>query len=139
MSYSDAVLRQVFARTKVIAVVGFSPNPARPSHSVAQFLQGRGYRVIPVNPGHAGEIHLGERVRADLADIPEPVDMIDIFRRSDSVPEVVAQALAHLPMLSTIWMQLGVEHAGAAAEAEARGITVIQNRCPKIEYPRLFG
>ncbi len=139
MTCSDADLRAVFARTKVIAVVGFSPNPARPSHYVAQFLQQLGYRVIPVNPGHAGEIHLGERVRANLAQIPEPVDMVDIFRQSDAVPGVVAEALANLPGLSTIWMQLGVEHAGAAAEAEARGITVIQNRCPKIEYPRLFG
>ncbi len=139
MTYPDALLRQVFTRTKVIAVAGFSPNPARPSHYVAQFLQQAGYRVIPVNPGHAGETHLGERVRATLADIDEPVDMLDIFRRSDAVPALVAEALAHLPGLSTIWMQLGVEHAGAAAEAEARGITVIQNRCPKIEYPRLFG
>lgn len=136
---SDTVLKEVLARSRVIAVVGFSPNPMRPSHSVARFLQAKGYRVIPVNPGHAGEVLLGETVRADLRAIAEPVDMVDIFRRSEAVPEIVAQALAHLPALRTIWMQIGVEHAQAATEAEARGITVIQNRCPKIEYPRLFG
>jgi hypothetical protein len=139
MDMSDAVLKDVLTRTRVIAVVGFSPNPMRPSHSVARFLQAKGYRVIPVNPGHAGEVLLGETVRADLSAIAEPVDMVDIFRRSEAAPGIVAQALAHLPALRTIWMQIGVEHAGAAAEAEARGITVIQNRCPKIDYPRLFG
>ncbi|MBI1219117.1 MAG: CoA-binding protein [Rhodobacteraceae bacterium] len=139
MDVTDAVLKDLLTRTRVIAVVGFSPNPARPSHYVARFLQERGYRVIPVNPGHAGEVFLGETVRADLSGIPEPVDMVDIFRQSDAVPGIVAQALAQLPALRTIWMQLGVAHAEAAASAEARGITVIQNRCPKMEYPRLIG
>ena len=139
LDISDSVLKDVLTRTRVIAVVGISPNPARPSHAVALYLQAKGYRVIPVNPGHAGETLLGETVHADLSGIAEPVDMVDIFRRSEAVPGIVTQALTHLPGLRTIWMQIGVEHAGAAAEADARGITVIQNRCPKIEYRRLFG
>lgn len=139
MDHSDAVIRDVLTRTRVIAVVGISPNPARPSHYVARFLQEMGYRVIPVNPGHAGEVLLGEAVHADVSDIAEPVDMIDIFRRSEAVPGIVVQALTHLPSLRTVWMQLGVQSAEATTLAEARGITVIQNRCPKIEYPRLIG
>jgi predicted CoA-binding protein len=104
---------------------------------VARFLAARGYRVIPVNPGHAGTQALGETVRASLADISEPVDMLDIFRRSDAVLPVVQQALAALPGLRTVWMQLGVENAEAAALAEAQGLRVVQNRCPAIEIPRL--
>ncbi len=137
--YSDAFLRQILARTRVIAVVGVSPNPVRPSHFVARYLALRGYRVIPVNPGHAGQSLFGETIRADLAEIDAPVDMVDIFRRSEAVPPVVEAALAHFPSLRTIWMQIGVENMEAAAMAEARGIDVVQNRCPKIEYQRLFG
>lgn len=138
---SDAVLREILTTTRVVAVVGISPNPARPSHSVARFLAQCGYRVIPVNPGHAGETLLGETVWPDLAAIPAgiEVDMVDIFRRSEAVPDIVDAALRHLPALRTIWMQIGVEHPGAAARAEARGIRVVQNRCPKIEHPRLLG
>ena len=138
---SDVILKDVLTRTRVVAVVGMSPNPARPSHYVAQFLQSKGMRVIPVNPAHAGKELLGEAIYPDLASIPPriPVDMVDIFRRSEFVPSIVEQALAHLPALRTIWMQLGLHHAAAAARAEADGITVIQNRCPKIEYPRLIG
>ena len=141
MDYSDADLKRILTRTKVIACVGVSPNPVRPSHFVARYLRLKGFRVIPVNPGHAGERLFGETVYADLASIPEdiPVDMVDIFRRSEHVPPIVDTALASLPGLRTIWMQIGVEHAEAAARAEARGVTVIQNRCPKIEYQRLFG
>ncbi|ALG89800.1 MULTISPECIES: CoA-binding protein [Actibacterium] len=138
---SDVILKDVLTRTRVVAVVGMSPNPARPSHYVAQFLQSKGMHVIPVNPVHAGKKLLGEAIYPDLASIPPriPVDMVDIFRRSEFVPSIVEQALAHLPALRTIWMQLGVHHAAAAARAEAAGIAVIQNRCPKIEYPRLIG
>ena len=139
MSYSHAMLREVLTRTKVIACVGVSPNPVRPSHYVARYLVLKGFKVIPVNPGHAGKVLFGATVRADLSEIEEPVDMVDIFRRSEAVPPIVEAALESFPTLKTIWMQIGVEHAEAAARAEARGITVIQNRCPKIEYQRLFG
>ena len=137
--YSDEHLRAVLGAMKTVAVVGMSGNPARPSHYVAQFMAARGIRVIPVNPGLAGQTLLGETVYATLADIPFDVDTIDIFRRSDAVPAIVDEALARWPDLQTIWMQIGVEHADAAAVAEARGVTVIQDRCPKIEFPRLFG
>ena len=136
---SDALLRRILTETKVIAVVGVSLNPVRPSYYVARYLSLRGFRVIPVNPGHAGETLFGERVRHDLSDISEPVDMVDIFRRSEAVPPIVAEALAVLPGLGTVWMQIGVQNAEARAMAEARGVTVIENRCPKIEYQRLFG
>ncbi|ANT60723.1 CoA-binding protein [Salipiger sp. CCB-MM3] len=139
MSYSDAFLKDVLTRTRVIAVVGVSTNLMRPSHYVSRFLHQRGYRIIPVNPGHVGQTLFGEDVRAGLSEIDAPVDMVDIFRRHDAVPSVVGAALSHLPQLRTIWMQLGVEHAEAAAKAEAKGIDVIQNRCTKIEYERLIG
>ncbi len=139
--YSDAFLRNVLKTTRVVAVVGVSPNPIRPSYYVARYLGLKGFTVIPVNPGHAGGEILGRRVYADLASIPKDagVDMVDIFRRSDAVPAIVDEALAELPGLKTIWMQIGVEHEEAAAKAEAAGLAVVQNRCPKIEYQRLFG
>ncbi|MCV2868997.1 CoA-binding protein [Defluviimonas sp. WL0002] len=139
--YSDAFLSQTLKMVRTVAVVGFSPNPVRPSYFVARYLGLRGYRVIPVNPGHDGETVLGETIRADLSSIPKVarVDMVDIFRRSDAVPAIVEEALYTLPHLKVIWMQIGVENPEAAAMAEARGIRVIQNRCPKIEYQRLFG
>ena len=98
-----------------------------------------GYRIIPVNPGHAGETILGETTYATLSDIPEgeSVDMVDIFRRSESVPAVVDEALKALPGLKTVWMQIGVMHEGAAEKARAAGVTVVQNRCPKIDFPRI--
>lgn len=138
-TYSDAFLRQILDRTKVIAVIGVSPNETRPSYYVARYLGLKGYRVIPVNPGHAGKTLLGETVRAGLSEITEPVDMVDIFRRSEHVPPIVEEALETLPHLKTIWMQIGVENAEAAEAARARGVDVIMNRCPKIEYQRLFG
>lgn len=140
-AYSDEFLRNILTTAKVIAVVGVSANPVRPSFYVARYLGLKGYRVIPVNPGLSGQVLFGERVHATLADIPGEiaVDMVDIFRRSEAVPGIVAEALEHLPGLRTIWMQLGVESPEAAAMAEARGIAVVQNRCPKIEYQRLFG
>lgn len=139
-NYSDDLLRTVLKRTKVIACIGVSTNPIRPSHYVARYMGLRGYRVIPVNPVYAGQELLGEIVRGDLSELTdETVDMVDIFRRSEAVPPIVTQSLSLLPALQTIWMQIGVRHAEAAAEAEAAGVTVIQNRCPKIEYQRLFG
>jgi len=136
--YSDALLKDVLTRTKRIAVVGVSMNPVRPSYFVARYLSLKGFEVIPVNPGHTGETLFGATVVAKLSDIEGDVDMVDIFRRSEAVPEIVEEALAAFPKLQTIWMQIGVEHAEAAALAEARGVAVIQNRCPKIEYQRLF-
>ncbi|MFV0293491.1 MAG: CoA-binding protein [Paracoccus sp. (in: a-proteobacteria)] len=138
MTESD-IIRRIRSETRTIAVVGLSPKPDRPSWGVARFLQAEGYRIIPVNPGHAGEQILGETVYAGLASIPTDVkvDMVDIFRRSDAVPAIVDEALACLPDLKIIWMQLGVEHDGAAAKAEKAGKIVIQNQCPKIEFPRL--
>ncbi|MCV2881456.1 CoA-binding protein [Actibacterium sp. XHP0104] len=140
-TYSDALLKDVLTRTKVVAVVGVSLNPVRPSYYVARYLGLKGYTVIPVNPGHAGAMLFGQTVRASLSDIPPdiPVDMVDIFRRSDHVPPIVDEAIKALPALRTIWMQIGVENAQAAAKAESAGLTVIQDRCPKIEYQRLFG
>lgn len=137
--YSDKFLADILRRTKVIAVVGVSMNPVRPSYYVARYLGLKGYRVIPVNPGHAGKKLFGETVLADLSEAPDNVDMVDIFRRSEAVPEIVDAALDHFPDLKTIWMQIGVKHPEAAQRAQSRGVDVVQNRCPKIEYQRLFG
>lgn len=135
---SDADLRRILTEAKVIALVGWSPRPERPSHGVADFLAGRGYRVIPVNPGQAGQVTgWGEVVRASLADIGGGVDMVDVFRNADALPEVVDAALAGLPGVKVIWTQLGVIHEGAAAKARSAGVEVVMNRCPKIEILRL--
>jgi predicted CoA-binding protein len=139
MTYSDAFLSDILKRTKTIAVVGVSMNPVRPSYYVARYLNLKGYTVIPVNPGHAGKMLFGQTVQASLTDIDRPVDMVDIFRRSEAVPPIVDEALERFPDLGTIWMQIGVEHADAAAKAQVRGVDVVMNRCPKIEYQRLFG
>lgn len=139
MQYTDAHLKDILQRTRRIAIVGVSMNPVRPSYYVARYLDLKGFKIIPVNPLHAGEVLFGNRVLGGLSEIEGTVDMVDIFRRSDAVPEIVNEALEVLPGLATIWMQIGVMHAEAAARAEARGVTVIQNRCPKIEYQRLFG
>lgn len=133
----EAVIRDVLGRAKVIAVVGWSPKPERASHGVAAFLARRGYRVIPVNPGQAGQVALGEVVRASLSDIEGPVDMVDIFRRSEEAGAVVDEALRVLPGLTAIWMQLGVVDEAAAARARAEGVAVVMDRCPAIEIPRL--
>jgi len=141
MAHSDADLRDVLTNTKVIAVVGASQNPLRASYFVARYLSLRGKRVIPINPGIAGQELFGQTVYASLADIPRDiaVDMVDVFRRSDQVVPIVVEALAHLPALRTVWMQIGVQNAEARAMAEAKGITVVENLCPKQEYQRLFG
>lgn len=137
--YSDSHLKSILQRNRTIAVVGVSVNPVRPSYYVARYLGLKGYRVIPVNPGHAGKRLFGEVIQPSLSAICDPVDMVDIFRRPEMVPPIVDEALEHFPNLNCIWMQIGVEHAEAAAKAQARGVDVIQNRCPKIEYQRLFG
>jgi len=137
--YSDDLLKGILTRTKTIAIVGVSMNPVRPSYYVARYLGLKGFTVIPVNPAHAGKMLFGQTIRASLRDIGQPMDMVDIFRRSEAVPPIVDEALEVFPDLPTIWMQIGVENPEAAAKAEARGVVVIQNRCPKIEYQRLFG
>jgi hypothetical protein len=138
-TYSDAHLREILQRTRRIAVVGVSMNPVRPSYYVARYLDLKGYEVVPVNPGHAGKTLFGAEVRASLSEVAGGVDMVDIFRRSEHVPPVVDEALAAFPDLQTVWMQIGVEHPQAAETARARGVDVVMNRCPKIEYQRLFG
>jgi uncharacterized protein len=138
-AYPDALIRSVLTQAKTIAMVGASDNPARPSYLVFKYLKERGFRVIPVNPGKAGQAFLGETFVARLADIAEPVDMVDIFRASDAAPGIVDEVLAMSPRPTVVWMQLSVRHDAAAARAEAAGLTVIMNRCPKIEYGRLSG
>lgn len=134
---SDTQIKDVLTRAKTIALVGWSPKPDRPSHRVAAFLAAKGYRVIPVNPGVAGQTALGETIQARLADIQGGVDMVDIFRRSEDVAGVVDEALAAFPDLQSIWMQLGIRDDEAAAKATARGVSVIMDRCPAIDIPRL--
>ena len=139
MTESDIYLRTILRRTKTVALVGISANPVRPSYFVARYLTLKGMRVIGVNPGLAGQSLFGETVYADLTSIPDEVDMVDIFRRSEAVGPIVYEALARWPQLQTVWMQIGVTNQAAADAAEARGVDVVQNRCPKIEYQRLFG
>lgn len=137
--YDDSYLTDVLKSVKTIALVGASPNPSRPSHGVMGFLLSKGYHVIPVNPGQAGKSILGQKVYARLADIEDPLDMIDVFRASEYVGEVVDDALA-LPMRpKVIWTQLAVRDDIAASRAEEGGISVVMDRCPAIEYPRLLG
>ena len=138
-TYSDSFLREILGRTRRVAVVGVSMNPVRPSYYVARYLSLRKFDVVPVNPGHAGETLFGRTVVARMSDIEGEVDMVDIFRRSEHVPPIVEEALATLPGLRTIWMQIGVVNEAAAERARARGVDVVMNRCPKIEYQRLFG
>lgn len=131
----DATLRDILTGVKTIALVGWSPKPDRPSHEVAVFLHHKGFRVIPVNPGQAGQMTaLGEVVRASLTEAG-PVDMVDIFRRPEEVGPVVDEAIA--TGAKVVWMQLGVVNDEAAAEARAAGLRVVMNRCPAIEMPRL--
>jgi len=140
-SYSDAALADILGRCKTVAMVGASPNWNRPSAFAMKYLQEKGYRVIPVNPRAVGHEILGEKVYESLKDVPDRFDIVDIFRKADAVPELVDEAIALAPSkgISVIWLQLGIRHAAAAAKAEAAGLTVIQNRCMKIEYGRLSG
>ena len=134
----DAQMARILSAAKIIALVGWSPKPDRPSHRVAAYLAGRGYRVIPVNPAQVGVVTAwGEVVRAALSDITEPVDMVDIFRAPAEVGPVVAEAIAHLSGSRAIWMQLGVVNEAAASAARAAGLEVVMDRCPAIEIPRL--
>jgi predicted CoA-binding protein len=134
-TYSDAFLREILQSARTIAVVGASPRPHRPSHGVMRYLQRQGYRTIPVNPFAAGDTILGERCHASLAGITEPVDMVDIFRRSELAGAAVDEAIAI--GAKVVWLQLGVIDAAAAKRAEAKGLKVVMDRCPAIEIPRL--
>src|SRR5213080_2941266 len=138
-SYPDAYIRGILNTVKTIAMVGLSPKDNRPSYFAFKYLLERGYRMIPVNPGQAGREILGQKVYARLADIPEPVDMVDIFRASQYATGIVKEALALKPRPQVIWMQLGVRNDEAARLAEEAGLKVVMNRCPKIEYGRLSG
>ena len=136
-SYDDGYIRGILNTVKTIAMVGVSANTSRPSYFAFKYLLERGYHMIPVNPGLAGQDLLGQKVYAKLGDIPEPVDMVDVFRASPFAPAVVDEALAMRVKPAVIWMQLGVRSDAAAAKAEAAGVRVVMNRCPKIEYGRL--
>ena len=135
--YPDSYIRGILNTVKTIAMVGISPKDNRPSYFAFKYLLERGYRMIPVNPGQAGQEILGQMVYAKLSDIPEPVDMVDIFRASQFVPQIVEEALALQPRPQVIWMQLTVRNDEAAKRAEDAGLKVVMNRCPKIEYGRL--
>lgn len=137
---SDDRFRQILSTTRVIALVGFSAKPDRASYKVAQYLAEHGYRVIPVNPGLAGQDFMGEPVVADLASIPKDaqVDMLDVFRASEHVPPIVETAIAELPDLKTVWLQIGVVSEQARQLAEGRGLAFIEDHCPKIEHSRLM-
>jgi uncharacterized protein len=136
-SYGDSYIRGILNTVKTIAMVGASEKENRPSYFAFKYLLERGYRMIPVNPGQAGKDILGQKIYARLADIPEPVDIVDIFRASSYALPVVQEALTLKPLPQVIWMQLGVRSDEAAALAEANGMKVVMNRCPKIEYGRL--
>ena len=138
-TYDNSYISGILNEVKTIAIVGASANDVRPSFFVAKYMIDKGYEVFPVNPGHAGKQILGRMTYASLADVPEPVDMVDIFRASAAVPAIMDEVLGLDPLPKVVWMQLTVRHDEAAARAEAAGIKEVMNRCPKIEYARLSG
>ena len=135
--YDDTYIRGILNTVKTIAMVGVSANTSRPSYFAFKYLLERGYRMVPVNPGLAGRELLGQRAFATLLDIPEPVDMVDIFRAAEYAPAIINDVLAMQPRPRVVWMQLGIRNDAAAELAEAGGLKVVMNRCPKIEYGRL--
>jgi predicted CoA-binding protein len=136
-AYNDAYIREILSGVKTIAMVGASPLNVRPSYFAFKYLSERGYDMIPVNPGHVGKSLVGKPFVASLADIGRPIDMVDIFRNSSHIMPVVDEALKLSPLPKVIWMQLGARDEAAAVKAEAAGLKVVMNRCPKIEYGRL--
>ncbi len=135
--YANAYLSEILSGVKTIAVVGASPNWNRPSYFAMKYLQDKGYRTIPVNPRAAGETILGETCYPSLRDIPEPVDMVQVFRRSEEAGPIADEAIAKGARV--LWLQIGVYNEAAGERAEAAGLQVVMNRCPKIEYGRLSG
>ena len=138
-AYDDSYIAGILNTVRTVAIVGASANEVRPSFFVTKYLADKGYEVFPVNPGQAGREIAGRTAYARLADVPVPIDMVDIFRASEAVPPIVDEALALDPLPRVIWMQLTIRNDAAAARAEAAGLKVVMNRCPKIEYARLAG
>jgi predicted CoA-binding protein len=138
-SYAPDYIRGILQSVKTIALVGASSNEVRPSYFVMKYLLDKGYDVIPVNPGLAGQTLLGQTVYAALKDIPKPVDMVDIFRNSEAAGPITDEALLLSPRPKVIWMQLSVRNDDAASRAEAEGVQVVMDRCPKMEYGKLSG
>ena len=138
-SYPENYIRSILNEVRSVALVGASPNTVRPSYFVLKYLIDKGYEVFPVNPGQAGKQILGRPVYGSLKAIPEPLDMVDIFRGSDAVPGIAKEVLTLDPLPKVVWMQLGVRHDEAAAALEQAGIRVVMNRCPKMEYGKLSG
>lgn len=138
-SYPDDLIHGILKSVKTIALVGFSSNESRPSFFVTKYLIERGYTLYPINPGLAGQEFFGAKVYASLQDCPQPIDMVEIFRNSEAAGPITDEALALAILPKVIWMQLGVRNDDAAARAEAKGVTVIMNRCPKIEFGRFSG
>jgi predicted CoA-binding protein len=138
-SYPAAFIRDILNSVKTVAMVGASANDVRPSHFVMKYLMDKGYRVTPVNPAAAGDTILDQPVYGKLSDVREPIDMVDVFRNSDAALGITREALTLVPLPQVIWMQLGVRNDEAAALAEAAGLKVVMNRCPKMEYGKLSG
>jgi predicted CoA-binding protein len=140
-NYSDALIARILRSVKTIAMVGASPNEVRPSYFAMKYLTEKGFKVIPVNPGAVGKEILGQKVYASVSDLPAPVDMVDVFRNSEAAGPITDEVIANKERLGAkvLWMQLGVINEEAKKRAEAAGLTVIMNRCPKIEYGRLSG
>jgi uncharacterized protein len=138
-AYDAEYIRSILKSVKTVALVGASANAVRPSYFVMQYLLGKDYDVIPINPGLAGQMLLGQSVYGSLADVPRAIDMVDIFRNADAADAIVDEALALEPLPKVIWMQLGVRNDAAAAKAEAAGLHVVMNRCPKMEFGKLSG
>ena len=141
ITYDDDLIRKVLAETRTAAMAGASPNWVRPSNFVIKYLNGKGYQVHPINPGHAGKEIWGRMTYASLAEVPAPIDMLDVFRNAEAAGQLIDEAIAlkDEKQLKYVWLQLGVINHDAAKRAEDAGLTVIMDRCPKIEYGRLFG
>ncbi len=138
-TYDNAYIAGILNSVKTVAMVGASANDVRPSYFVLKYLLAKGFSVFPINPGHAGKEILGRMTYASLADVPEPIDMVDVFRNATAIPGIIDEVMKLDPLPKVIWMQLGVRHDEAAVRAEAAGIKVVMNRCPKIEYGKLSG
>lgn len=136
---SDAFLHDLLGTQRGFACVGMSTDPVRPSHFVGRYLSRRGHRIVSVNPAYAGEMLFGEPVLASLAEVGRPIDILDVFRRSEAVPEIVEEALRLLPGLRCIWLQIGVRSSAARLMCRKAGVPLVEDRCPKIECQRLFG